>query len=126
LLSRTLTLGIDGFWETSQHLIDEGQFGAPIVLTPFNYRYGKIGGVEFTGNYSVRDFSAYANLAVQTAKGKQVESSQFNFDPDDLVYIAGHYINLDHAERVSASSGVSYQWQQTRFSADMIFGTGLR
>jgi len=126
LLSRTLTLGIDGFWETSQHLIDEGQFGAPIVLTPFNYRYGKIGGVEFTGNYSIRSFSAYANLAVQTAKGKEVESSQFNFDPDDLTYIASHYINLDHAERVSASSGVSYEWQQTRFSADMIFGTGLR
>ncbi len=34
----------------SSHLIDEGQFGAPIILTPFNYRYGRQYGAEFSGN----------------------------------------------------------------------------
>ena len=43
LLDNTLTLGVDSFYEQAQHLIDEGQFGAPIILTPFNYRYGLIG-----------------------------------------------------------------------------------
>jgi outer membrane receptor protein involved in Fe transport len=126
LLEKQLTLGVDSYYETSQHLIDEGQFGAPIVLTPFNYRYGKIEGLELTGNYTVRRFSAYANLAFQSAKGKDVESSQFNFGPDDLAYIANHYIALDHEERVSASGGVSYSWWGTHLSADAIFGTGLR
>jgi len=126
LLDRALTLGVDSYYENSQHLIDEGQFGAPIILTPFNYRYGIIKGVELTGNYTVSRFSAYANLAFQSAKGKDVESSQFNFDADDLAYIADHYIHLDHEERVSASGGVSYLWWGTRLSADAIFGTGLR
>jgi outer membrane receptor for ferrienterochelin and colicins len=126
LLDHALTLGLDSYYESSQHLIDEGQFGAPIILTPFNYRYGKIRGVELTGNYTVRRFSAYANLAFQSAKGKDVESSQFNFDADALAYIADHYIHLDHEERVSASGGVSYLWWGTRWSADAIFGTGLR
>jgi outer membrane receptor for ferrienterochelin and colicins len=46
-----LTLGIDSYYRRSQNLIDEGQFGAPIILTPFNYLKGKIEGIEFTGNY---------------------------------------------------------------------------
>ncbi len=102
------------------------QFGAPIILTPFNYRFGRIGGIEFTGNYTVRAFSTYANLAVQTAHGKDVESSQFNFAPEDLAYIANNYIHLDHEERVSASAGVAYTWLGTRASLNMFFGTGLR
>ncbi len=81
LLDKTLTLGVDSFYEQSQNLIDEGQFGAPIILTPFNYRYGLIGGVEFTANYSVSNFAAYFNSAWQAAHGKDVESAQFNFDP---------------------------------------------
>jgi outer membrane receptor protein involved in Fe transport len=126
LLNNTLTLGIDSFYKQSQHLIDEGQFGAPIILTPFNYRYGLIGGVEFTANYSVSNFSAYSNLSFQAAHGKQWESAQFNFSPADFAYVNDNYIHLDHEGRVAASGGVSYLWQATRFSADFIFGTGLR
>src|SRR4029077_11371848 len=126
LLDNTLTLGIDSFYEQAQHLIDEGQFGAPIILTPFNYRYGLIGGVEFTANYTVKDFSVYGNLSVQAAHGKDIEWSQFNFTQPQLDYIADNYIHLDHEGRVAASGGVSYLWLGTRFSADMLFGTGLR
>ena len=126
LLNDTLTLGADSFYEQAQHLIDEGQFGAPIILTPFNYRYGLIGGVEFTVNYSVHDFSLYGNTSFQAAHGKDVESSQFNFNQQQLDYITNNYIHLDHEGRVAASGGVSYLWMGTRFSADMLFGTGLR
>jgi outer membrane receptor protein involved in Fe transport len=126
LLNHALTLGVDYFYKQAQHLVDEGQFGAPIILTPFNYRYGLINGIEFTGNYSVSNFSAYGNLSFQAAHGKEIESAQFNFSPDDLAYIAENYIHLDHEGRVAASGGVSYLWQGTRFSADFIFGTGLR
>ncbi len=126
LLGRQLSLGIDSYYENSQNLIDEGQFGAPIVLTPFNYRYGRIEGLELSGNYTKHDFMAYANLAFQSAKGKDVESSQFNFTAQQLAYLADNYIHLDHEERVSASGGVAYDWRGTRLSADAIFGTGLR
>ena len=126
LLDNSLTLGVDSFYEQAQHLIDEGQFGAPIILTPFNYRYGLIGGVEFSANYTVKNFSTYANLSFQAAHGKDVESSQFNFGADDLAYIQNNYIHLDHEGRVAASAGASYLWSGTRFSADMLFGTGLR
>ena len=126
LLDKKLTLGVDSFYEQAQHLIDEGQFGAPIILTPFNYRYGLIGGIELTANYTVDNFAAYLNSAWQAAHGKGVESAQFNFDQPSLNYIASNYIHLDHEGRVSASGGASYLWSGTRFSVDGIFGSGLR
>lgn len=126
LLQHRLTLAVDSYYETAQHLLDEGQFGAPIVLTPFNYRYGRIGGIELSGNFAEGGLSVYGNVAFQTARGKDVESSQFNFDTQALTYIARHYIALDHEERVSASAGVAYRWHRTRLSADALFGTGLR
>jgi outer membrane receptor for ferrienterochelin and colicins len=125
-LLNSITLGVDAFYEQASNLLDEGQFGAPIVLTPFNYRYGHLGGVEFTGNYSVSGLSIYGNIAFQTAKGKDVESSQFSFTQDQLVYIENNYIHLDHEERASASGGVAYTLFGTRLSTDLLFGSGLR
>jgi outer membrane receptor protein involved in Fe transport len=121
-----LTLGVDSYYRRSQNLIDEGQFGAPIILTPFNYLKGKIEGIEFTGNYATDAFSMYANLAIQSALGRDIESSQFNFSQQQLAYIAGHYIHLDHEQRLTASAGASYLWEGTRFSTDMLLGSGLR
>jgi outer membrane receptor for ferrienterochelin and colicins len=126
LLDNSLTLGVDGYYQQAQNLIDEGQFGAPIILTPFNYRWGSIGGVEFTANYTLSNFSAYANTSFQAAHGKDWETAQFNFTPEQYAFVQDHYIHLDHEGRVAASGGMSYLWMGTRFSTDFIFGTGLR
>jgi outer membrane receptor protein involved in Fe transport len=123
---RALTLGLDTYYKQSVNLIDEGQFGAPIILTPFNYRYGKQYGVEFAGNYTTGNLSVYLNLAAQSAKGKEIDSAQFNFAPEDLAYIANNYIHLDHEQEHTASGGVSYLWNDTRLSADFLYGSGLR
>jgi hypothetical protein len=125
-ITEQLTVGLDSYYKQSHNLIDEGQFGAPIILTPFNYTYGKQYGVELTGSFTAEDFAAYLNLAWQSARGKNIESSQFNFSPDDLAYISSHYIHLDHEQRVTASGGASYLWGHTRFSADFLVGSGLR
>ena len=121
-----LTLGIDSYYKRARNLLDEGQFGAPIVLTPFNYERGYAKGVELTANYSRGAFSTYANLAISEAKGKHIVSSQFNFDPGDLAYIANHYIYLDHDQTYTASAGASYHWGGTRIGGDLLYGSGLR
>jgi len=121
-----LTVGLDTYFKQSHNLIDEGQFGAPIILTPFNYTYGKQYGAELTNSFSVENFNAYLNLAWQYAHGKNIDSAQFNFSPDDLAYISQHYIHLDHEQEFTASGGASYLWDHTRFSADFLLGSGLR
>ena len=125
-VTQQITLGLDSYYKQSHNLIDEGQFGAPIILTPFNYSYGKQYGFEFTSSFTEDDFSAYLNAAWQSARGKNIDSAQFNFGADDLAYISEHYIHLDHEQRVTASGGASYLLGHTRLSADFIVGSGLR
>jgi outer membrane receptor protein involved in Fe transport len=125
-LTDQFTIGLDSYYKQSHDLIDEGQFGAPIILTPFNYAYGKQYGVELTNSFTASDFTAYLNLAWQYAHGKDIDSAQFNFGPDDLAYIAQNYIHLDHEQQITASGGVSYVWDHTRVSADFLLGSGLR
>lgn len=125
-ISKELTVGVDSYYKQSTNLIDEGQFGAPIILTPFNYADGQVYGVEFTVNYSVGHFQSYANFAVQRAIGKNIVTGQFNFAPDDLTWIANHYIHLDHEQQVTASAGASYEFMGTRVSGDLLLGSGLR
>ena len=121
-----LSVGIDAYHRVARYLIDEGQFGAPIILTPFNYKYGRNSGVELTADYENGPFTAYANYAVSSAKGKDVVSSQFNFDPDDLAYVTDHYIYVDHNQTTSASLGMAWKIGQTHLSLDSIYGSGLR
>jgi outer membrane receptor protein involved in Fe transport len=121
-----ISLGLDGFYKASRNLVDEGQFGAPIILTPFNYRAGRQYGLEFTATYDAGDFSSYLNAAYERAVGKEIVSSQFQFSPEELSYIAGNFIPLDHQQLVTLSAGASYKWDGFIFSSDLLFGTGLR
>jgi outer membrane receptor for ferrienterochelin and colicins len=125
-VSKELTLGLDSYYKQSHNLIDEGQFGAPIILTPFNYLYGRQFGIEFTANYVAGPLSTYLNLSAQSAKGKDIDSAQFNFSPADLAFIANNFIHLDHEQEQTASGGVAYSWNDTRVSADFLLGSGLR
>jgi hypothetical protein len=125
-ISRRLTVGLDTYYKQSHQLIDEGQFGAPIILTPFNYVEGKQYGAEITGNFTDEAFSSYLNLAYQSAKGKTFDSAEFNFSQDDINYVNTHYIHLDHEQQFTASGGASYLWLGTRYSADFLVGSGLR
>ena len=120
------TVGIDSYERVARNLIDEGQFGAPIILTPFNYHYGRNRGTEFTFNYTDGPLTAYANLAIAKAQGMDLVSSQFNFAPDDLAYVADHFIYVDHDQTTSGSAGVTYRFGQTRVTLDAIYGSGLR
>jgi len=125
-LTQKLTVGLDSYYKLSTNLIDEGQFGAPIILTPFNYQSGRQYGVEATVNYAGDALSAYGNLSWESAMGRDIDSAQFNFTAAELAYIANNYIHLDHEQKVSASGGLSYRWGDTRVSSDFLLGSGLR
>jgi outer membrane receptor protein involved in Fe transport len=126
-----LTVGLDAYYKLATNLIDEGQFGAPIILTAFNYAKGRIGGVEFTSSYNQGPWSIYANAAYSHAVGTDIISAQFNFKPDELAFIAQNYIHLDHDQTWTASAGAAYTFNQgtkysTRVSVDLLVQSGLR
>jgi outer membrane receptor protein involved in Fe transport len=125
-VGRHFNVTLDAYYKTSRNLIDEGQFGAPIILTPFNYAKGLQYGLELTLSYVSGPLSTYANLSHTRATGQDWTTSQFSFSQAQLDYVANHSIFLDHDEDYSVSAGASYLWYGTRFGGDMIFGSGLR
>jgi outer membrane receptor protein involved in Fe transport len=126
-----LTVGFDAYYKISQNLIDEGQFGAPIILTAFNYAKGVQQGVELTASYDRGPWSFYANLARSRAMGKSINSAQYNFAMAELAYIQGSYIFLDHDQTWTGSAGAAYIFNQdsefsTHVSLDLLYQSGLR
>jgi len=121
-----LQVGVDAYYKIAQDLLDDGQFGQALILSGFNYESAYNAGVELSATYKDGNFSAYGNLAWARQMAKNVVSNQYLFSNDDLAYIANNYIYTDHAQTWTASAGASYLWQGTRFTASMVYGSGLR
>ncbi|HUD60424.1 MAG TPA: TonB-dependent receptor [Acetobacteraceae bacterium] len=126
-----LTVGVDGYYKISNNLIDEGQFGAPIILTAFNYAHGRQEGVQLTTSYDRGPWSIYGNIAWSRALGEDITSAQFNFGAAELAFIGDNFIHLDHDQTWDGSTGIAYTLNRTgdhptRFSMDALLQSGLR
>ncbi len=142
-----LKVGVDAYYKRAKDLIDDGQFGAALVLDAFNYQVGENAGAEFSAKYTSGSFSAYANFAAARQVAKIPNSNQYLWDPDEYAFALVNYVHTDHAQTYTGSAGASYGfcgstaptdlmytkaptapdwWCGTRVSADMIYGSGLR
>ena len=124
-------IGLGAYDKEAENLIDEGQFGAPIILTAFNYAHGEDHGYELNSTYDKGPWSLYGNVALSRAVGKDIDSAQFNFTASELAYISQHYIYLDHNQTWTGSGGIAYTAfgptrHPARLSADLVVGSGLR
>ena len=123
-------IGIDAYYKIKRDLLDEGQFGSALTLSPFNYAKGYAWGVEVSGNYTHGPLDLYANLARGDERAKDIISSQYFFAPDELAYIKNHYIYTDHSQKWTASGGASYTIHDRTGTlvptADFIYASGLR
>ena len=125
-LTPSVTIGIDAYYRVVRNLQDEGQFGNALIYSAFNYGQGRIGGIEFSTTYREKNVTAYANVSLSRARARTVATGQFNFDDNELAYIASHWVHLDHEQTLSGSAGAAYQWGATRLSTDLVYGSGLR
>jgi hypothetical protein len=126
MLAPWLEVGLDAYYKLARDQIDVGQFGQALVLNEFNYEKGENRGVEAKVIYHNANFRAYANLALAQQFATNIVSQQFLFDPATLAYVATHTIYTDLSQTFTGSAGASYKFQDTRFSTDMIYGSGLR
>jgi outer membrane receptor protein involved in Fe transport len=121
-----LTVTENAYFRLSQDLIDLGQFGFIPIFEPFNYKNGRIWGSESSATFNWENLSVRGNFTYSVAQGNQVVSGQFNFTPQEVAYIANHYIFLDHTQQYTASGGITYNWRSFLFSVDGTYGSGLR
>jgi outer membrane receptor protein involved in Fe transport len=121
-----LTMGVDAYYKMARDMIDDGQFGAAVVLTQFNYARGYSEGGEFKVNYTNGNFNAHANFAYNITRAIDVESNQYLFDAATFAYLQNNYHYTDDMQRMTGSAGVSYRYFNTTLTADLIYGSGLR
>ena len=79
-----------------------------------------------TANYDHGPWSTYLNAAYEWARGTNITSSQFLFDPDEFAYIKKNWVFLDHDQRFTGSAGISYTWNDWKAGFDGLYGNGLR
>ena len=125
-ITKEFNVGLDGYYKSSHSTLDEGQFGQALILSSFNYNRGEIYGGELTASYDKGGFSAYINAGCEWARGTDVSSAQFLFDPAELAYIRNNWVFLDHDQRFTGSAGASYMWGDWKAAIDALYGNGLR
>ena len=89
-------------------------------------REGYSEGGEFKLKYTNGNFKAYANFAYNITEAKDVESNQYLIDAADYNYLLTHWHYTDDMQLMTGSAGVSYRWYDTLFTANLIYGSGLR
>ena len=124
--SEQLTVTADAYYKKIRNMLDEGQFGQALILSPFNYDRGYAKGIELSAVYNQKDWGGFLNLTTQQAKGQNITSGQSLFAPDELAYIANHYIYVDHDQTYTVSGGAHYHFGQSQISGDVLYGSGLR
>jgi outer membrane receptor protein involved in Fe transport len=125
-VNEQLTLTADAYYKKIRNMLDEGQFGQALILSPFNYERGYAKGLELSAVYSRANWGGFLNLTTQQAKGQNIISGQSLFGPDELAYISNHYIYVDHDQTYTVSGGAHYHWGDTQASGDFLYGSGLR
>jgi outer membrane receptor protein involved in Fe transport len=121
-----LDVGVDTYYKEAKDMIDDGQFGQAVVLTQFNWARGYSEGAEFKVKYQYGDFKAYANFAYNVTRAIDAVSNQYLLDALTYNFLLTHYHYTDDMQRMTGSAGASYRWDKTLFSANMIYGSGLR
>jgi outer membrane receptor protein involved in Fe transport len=122
-----LDVGLDAYYKMARDMIDDGQFGAAVVLTQFNYARGYSEGGEFKLKYHNGNFNAYANFAYNITRAIDVESNQYLFDAATYDFLLHNYHYTDDMQLMTGSAGVSYRFPDTTMvTADMTYGSGLR
>jgi outer membrane receptor protein involved in Fe transport len=81
-----LTVTADAYYKKIRNMLDEGQFGQALILSPFNYGQGYAKGLELSAIYSEKNWGGYLNVATQKAQGTNIVSGQALFDTDEMAY----------------------------------------
>ncbi|MYM72444.1 TonB-dependent receptor [Duganella sp. FT134W] len=125
-LTPQLTVTADAYYKKIRNMLDEGQFGQALILSPFNYDRGYAKGLELSSVYSEKNWGTFLNVTTQKAEGTNITSGQSLFGPDELAYISNHYIHVDHDQTVTVSGGAHYHFGDSQVSGDFLYGSGLR
>jgi outer membrane receptor protein involved in Fe transport len=122
-----LSATAEGWFQWATKKLDLAQLGKTYIFAPLQYRYGRGWGADFSIVKNTANLSLYFNFAYAIQQATNVVAGQFLVDdPEELGYIARHWVYLDDDQEFTSSAGLSYRWWGFLFTADGIWGNGYR
>lgn len=116
---------LEGFFMWANDKLDLAQFGNTYVFAPLQYQHGRVWGADFSLAKSARRLSAYFNFSYTIAQATNIVAGQFLAgDPEEVAYVAHHWIYLDDNQEFTSSAGASYRLWGFSLMADAIWGNG--
>jgi outer membrane receptor protein involved in Fe transport len=120
-------VGADAFYRDVQDMQDLGQFGSAYIFSPYNYRVGRVYGVELTTSYRDGPWLAYANLTLSRSEGRGLVSNQYFWSAAELAQVESKFVRTDHDQLITGSAGVSWRgWEGGTLSGTLVYGSGMR
>ncbi len=126
-VARPLQLTADAFLKAARNLLDDGQFGAAVILNNFNYGWGEVYGDELGATYKRGPLSLYGEFSYVQTWADNIDSFENEFPDNELAYLLSHHFQLDHQGRYTSSAGVAYTFlRDTQVHGDFVYENGLR
>ncbi len=124
-ISPHLVYSTDGYFFFAHNEIDTGQLGETPIYAPFNWKHGRNWGVENSLTYNAGNWTAVLNYTYSMSEGEILSTGQFNFSPEEVIFLLNHFEPMDHAEEHVVETFVTYRLGRWMFTADSLFGSGL-
>ena len=121
-----LTLGVDGYWRNAHDLLGQRNWEFSPISRSFNYRKGRLRGVEISMTYAEGPITAWSNLVFAQARGREIVTDRAEFTPAELANVATHNVPLDQDQHATGSAGLSWRLGHLLLSTDLLFGSGAR
>ncbi|MBS2022027.1 MAG: TonB-dependent receptor [Deltaproteobacteria bacterium] len=120
-----LSLKFNAWGRLGKNVLDDVQIGATNLLSPYNFRDGRAGGLEAGATLVLgAKFNAFTNLSLQEAEGRGIASAQYLFSTGDLANDS--WQRLDHSQVFTGNLGATVRDNGTTLTALAAYNSGLR
>jgi hypothetical protein len=119
-----VTLGVDGYWRRARNYIAEHETIGSAVPTAFGFRRARIEGLELSGTYAHLATTAWANLALTSAKASTSIDGEALLDPATIAAASSRFVPLASERPVALSGGVTRRLGRFSLSGDLLVSSG--
>jgi len=122
-----INASVEGFFMWANNKLDLAQFGSTYIFAPLQYAHGRLWGSDLSLARSTQHTSAYFNFSYAAAQANNIVGGQFLADdPQEVTYVARHWIYLDDDQVLTSSAGLSYSVWGFLLMVDGLWGNGYR
>ncbi len=118
-----LTFGAGAYIRSVRNFLTDRQTIGSVLTDSFAFRRARIKGVELSATYSTHPLSAWANLSLSDAQGRDLIDPSMLFSPA-TINAAKRWVALSSDRPISASAGITWRSGKIALSGTLTASSG--